>query len=37
MLRRLDRAELQRAVNNLDYRRNNIEALMARMLEERRA
>lgn len=34
-LKRLDRAELQAAINNLDRTRNNIEQLMTRMLEER--
>lgn len=36
-LRRLDRAELQAAINTLDRTRNNLEELMRRMLEERRA
>lgn len=36
-LRRLERAELQAAINTLDRTRNNIEELMRRMLEERRA
>lgn len=35
-LRRLERKELQSAINNLDRTRNNIEELMRRMLEERR-
>jgi len=37
LLRRLDRAELHAAINTLDHRRNHVEALMQRMLEERRA
>ena len=36
-LRRLERAELQASINVLDHRRNNIEDLMRRMLEERNA
>ncbi len=36
-LRRLDRAQLQAAINTLDRTRNNIEELMRRMLEERSA
>ncbi len=36
-MRRLDRAELQAAINSLDRTRNNIEELMRRMLEERSA
>ena len=36
-LRRLDRAELQAAIQNLHRTRNNIEQLMSKMLEERRA
>ncbi|WP_161796832.1 hypothetical protein [Devosia soli] len=36
-LRRLERAELQAGINALDHRRNNIEHLMRRMLEERNA
>lgn len=36
-LHRLDRAELRAAINNLDHRRNNVELLMQRMLEERQS
>jgi GH24 family phage-related lysozyme (muramidase) len=37
LLRKLERAELQAAINNLDRTRNNVEELVRRMLEERRA